>query len=318
MGRKVVTHSGDNKHLLPDFSPRKQDLSVVYRFAAIWLVMCSYFWLGVLPAIAEDSSQKNSTYYYGVFPYVPVASIEEIHAPIAKRFSKILDHPVIVESRPTFELFRDAVEGQRYDIIYIQPFGYIRSAAPSGYIPLARFVSSGDKEFTGTIKALFVTLSKSSLDRLDQLEHKVVAMPSAEAAVSVLGVAYLKEHGLVDGHNIEIKYHKNHFSCLQQLIIQKASACVSALPAVKLFESDKNLTLKIFATSQAIPSSLIAVHRRIPRSKRLQLQKEILSWKTTIHGREILKRGKWLGYIRADDKDYDTVRNIWKEVRENE
>jgi ABC-type phosphate/phosphonate transport system substrate-binding protein len=267
------------------------------------------------PSFAVGVSESKSPYIYGVFPYLPVNSIEEIHAPIAKRFSEILGRPVKAESRPTFKLFRDAVENKRYDIIYIQPFGYIRSAAPNGYVPIARFVSAGDTEFKGTIRAQFVTLSNAPIDRISQLENSVVAMPSAEAAVSVLGVEYLKQHGLFDGKNIEINYHENHFSCLQQLIIHKASACVSALPAIQVFEADKKVPLKIFATTQAIPSSLIAVQQRVPDSQRLRLQQDIIGWQNTPQGEALLRRAQLLGFIPTTDRDYDIVRDIWKDVR---
>ena len=294
----------------------------VYASAVNWsvslLVVFVVLSLWVTPSFATGAPQDQTPYYYGVFPYLPVNRIEEIHAPIAKRFAEILGHPVKAESRPTFELFRDAVENQRYDIIFIQPFGYIRSAAPNGYIPIARFVPTDDKAFKGIIKAQFVTLSNTPINDINQLEHHIIAMPSAEAAVSLLGVEYLKQHGLVDGKNITIQYHENHFSSLQQLIIHKASACVSALPPVKLFEANKKVSLKIIDTSQAIPSSLIAVHPRIPESQRRRLQEDIINWRNTPQGQAILRRAKLLGFIPTTDRDYDTVRDIWQDVRGNE
>jgi ABC-type phosphate/phosphonate transport system substrate-binding protein len=289
----------------------------VSSWITLW-AMFGFFTPWSTPSFATDVSGDKLSYYYGVFPYVPVDNLEEIHAPIAKRFAEILGHPVKAESRPTFDLFRNAVENQRYDIIYIQPFGYIRSAAPHGYIPIARFVSSGDSKFKGTIRAQFVTLSNSSIDQMSQLKHGVIAMPHADAAVSLLGVAYLKQYGLVDGINVKIKYQENHFSCLQQLIIHKASACVSALPAIRLFEADKKVSLKIFANSMSIPSSVIAVQQRIPAAQRLRLQQDIIGWHKTPQGKVLLHRAHLLGFIPTTDEDYDIVRHIWNDVRGSE
>ena len=258
------------------------------------------------------------SYFYGVFPYLPVNKLEEVHGPIAKRFARLLGYPVKLGSRPNYELFRNSVAEQAYDIIFIQPFGYIRAAAANGYIPVARFISPGDTSFKGTISSQFVTLADSDINHIDQLRHHIVAMPSADAAVSLLGIAYLKEHGLIDGENLEIRFLDNHFSCLQQLVIHKASACASALPAIRLFETSKDVKLNIIAISHEIPSSLIAVHRRVPESQRRLLQDEIIHWHKTGEGKAILARARLLGFIETSDKDYDAVREIWRKLRENE
>jgi len=155
-------------------------------------------------------------------------------------------------------------------------------------------------------------------DRITQLENGVIAMPPADAAVSLLGIEYLKQYGLYDGVNIQIRYHENHFSCLQQLIIHKARACVSALPAIRLFEADKKVSLNIFANSQEIPSSLIAVQKRVPVSQRLRLQQDIIGWSNTSEGKKLLRRAHLLGFIPTTDKDYDIVRHIWLDVQGSE
>jgi phosphonate transport system substrate-binding protein len=257
-------------------------------------------------AIAGDDSLT-----FGVFPYLPTARMEQIFAPIAARFGELTGRPIVLRSRPDYGRFREQVKQQAYDILFIQPFDYIRVGAPNGYIPLARWVATDDSDDRGDLSAIMVARPDTGIESLQDVQNRAVAVPNLDAAVSLLG-RYVLRNQRVNAH---IRSAGNHLACLQQVQVKRAAACITAWPPVKLFEQKNGVKFKLVYQTRAIPSSLFAVHRRVPAEQRKLLQKELLSWrKGDPASAAYLSEGAWTRLYPATDKDYDIVRDIWTQV----
>ena len=257
-------------------------------------------------AIAGDDSLT-----FGVFPYLPTARMEQIFAPIAARFGELTGRPIVLRSRPDYGRFREQVKQQAYDILFIQPFDYIRVGAPNGYIPLARWVATDDSDDRGDLSAIMVARPDTGIESLQDVQNRAVAVPNLDAAVSLLG-RYVLRNQRVNAH---IRSAGNHLACLQQVQVKRAAACITAWPPVKLFERKNGVKFKLVYQTRTIPSSLFAVHRRVPAEQRKLLQKELLSWrKGDPASAAYLSEGAWTRLYPATDKDYDIVRDIWTQV----
>jgi phosphonate transport system substrate-binding protein len=257
-------------------------------------------------AIAGDDSLT-----FGVFPYLPTARMEQIFAPIAARFGELTGRPIVLRSRPDYGRFREQVKQQAYDILFIQPFDYIRVGAPNGYIPLARWVATDDSDDRGDLSAIVVARPDTGIEKLQDLQNRTVAVPNLDAAVALLGRYALRNQGV----NANIHAVGNHLACLQQVQVKRAAACITAWPPVKLFEQKNGVKFKLVFKTRVIPSSLFAVHRRIPAEQRKLLRKELLSWRKDDPATAVyLSAGAWTRLYPATDKDYDVVRRIWTQV----
>jgi phosphonate transport system substrate-binding protein len=265
------------------------------------------------PLAASES--QDSSLLFGVFPYLPPGKMEQIFAPIAARFSELTGRRIVLRSRPDYARFREQLKQQTYDIVFIQPFDYVRAAAPNGYIPLARWVSSEEVDDRGDLRAVVVARPDSGIETLSDLRGRTVAVPNLEAAVCLLG-----RYALMNKH-IDANIHAagNHLACLQQVQVKRAAACITAWPPVKLFEHKNKVKLKLLYQSEAIPSSLFAVHERVPPGERRLLEQELLSWRNTDPASvPYLSRGAWTRLHPATDKDYDGVRKIWEQIGQSD
>jgi phosphonate transport system substrate-binding protein len=237
--------------------------------------------------------------------------MEQIFAPIAARFGELTGRPIVLRSRPDYGRFREQVKQQAYDILFIQPFDYIRVGAPNGYIPLARWVATDDSDDRGDLSAIMVARPDTGIESLQDVQNRAVAVPNLDAAVSLLG-RYVLRNQRVNAH---IRSAGNHLACLQQVQVKRAAACITAWPPVKLFEQKNGVKFKLVYQTRTIPSSLFAVHRRVPAEQRKLLQKELLSWrKGDPASAAYLSEGAWTRLYPATDKDYDIVRDIWTQV----
>ncbi len=287
--------------------PGTSSMSPLFRRVAACLLLVS-------GGSAYPERSADTPFILGVFPYLPASKLEQVYAPVAARFSEVLGEKVVLRSRPDFDRFREQVRQQAYDIILIQPFDYVRAAAPSGYIPVARWVASKDPADDGQLRAIFVVRADSGISGLQDLAGKTIATPHPDAAVSLLGRSVLTETKL--DKKVRFSAVGNHTSCLQRLVVRKAAACVTAYPPLKNYRKRTGQLLTVIHESRSVPSSVYAVNESMPPRQRRLLAEEILSWNAESEKHRVyLHLGAWERLHAATDADYEPVRQIWNQLR---
>ena len=208
--------------------------------------------------------------------------------------------------------FRERIKQQRYDLIFIQPFDYIRFAAGADYIPLASWTFKGTRDHPGKLNAVFVVRGDSPIQSLDELQGKKIVSPPQESAVAILGELELRKQ--FPKQAVTIGYRPNHLSCLQQVASRHADVCICAAPPLAIFRKKHSVPLRVIHTTRWLPSSLFAVNKRIPETQRKKLRKELLSRKIDhTNDRQYLLNGVWSSLCPVSDTDYDPVRRLWQD-----
>ena len=260
------------------------------------LLLLSVFLMGAsLYVRAEDNG-----YQFGVFPHLAAGQIETMFGPMAIEFSKALDRPVNLKTKPSFEAFMGELDKQAYDIAFVQPFDYVWAHDKHGYIPLAR---RGEP-----LAGLIVVKTDSPLHSLHELKGKKVGLPPEVAAVSHLTKMALLQAKLDPDTDTTLQYYKAHDSCLQQLLIGEVDACGTAAFPLRFFENKRNMKFRVLAETQAISHSLFIVHPRVSKKEREVLRKTILSWAQTDSGKELLAKGELKPFVTVTDAEYNVVR----------
>lgn len=272
---------------------------------------------GLLPALlavfmVTTAAADEPGLSYGVFPYLPTERLEQVHAPIAARLGEVTGHHVHLRSRPDADRFREQVSQQTYDIIFVQPFDYVRAAADNGYQPLVCWSVADSPDASCELRAIVVTRRDSDVRQLDQLRGLRLGVPHPEAAVALLIRHALAEQGLAD--SVMLVPTGNHHNCMKQVVIRKVDACATAGPPAALFEQENGLQLRTLYTSDPIPSTMIAVHDRVSPAVRDAIRTELLSWqRSDTEQSALLHKGSWGSLRPVTDADYDPVRRIWQE-----
>jgi len=269
-----------------------------WRLLAGWLLTASF-------PLCADNKQPL---LFGVFPYLPPARLEQAYAPVAADLSEATGRQVQLRTRPTFLQFRKELENETYDLIFIQPFAYVETAAPHGYRSIARPARP--------LTALFVTHTDSPIKTIEDLRNETVAAPPIKAAVSLLGQQTLLDHQLIPGKSVHLTYQNSHAACLRQVLIHKAVACITADSPLALFQAQSAVNFRIVANSRPVPGTAYAVHTRVPKQIRDTLQKRITHWASTTRGQSLLDSVKMPGFVSSVDEDYDPVRTILKQPQE--
>jgi phosphonate transport system substrate-binding protein len=259
-------------------------------------------------AIADNTGDATKPLLFGIFPYLPATRIEKIFSPFAKDLGETLQKSVYLRTQNTFDHFRSAVIMGKYDIVYIQPFDYVRAAAENNYVPLVRR--------SKPLKAILVTRKGNEIKTLQQLSGKTISMPPADAAVSLLGTIELQLAGMKKGKDIYINYEKNHIACMKKVLTKKTVACMTARAPFEYFNNQSgNQLIKVFET-RGISPSLIAIHKRISVVEAEKIRLFFLGLEHTDSGKIRLESIKMKHFIETNDKQYDMVRKIWTELNQ--
>lgn len=273
----------------------------------LWSVVAVLLCCGSIPVshAAAMGSAQLPEFVFGVFPYLPPRDLEQVFAPVAADFSRVLGRPVRFSSSSTYEIFAKKIDEEAFDIAFMQPFDFVRAADQHGYLPLATRSEA--------LKALLVTAPDSPVTRLEDLRGKRISLPPQESAVSLLVRAHLKKNGLVAGKDVTLVYHRSHVSCMQQVLINASAACGSALPALRYFKTRMKVEMRIIAETESIPHTLFTAHSRVPAGDRTRVLDVILNWSKTPEGKLILERGKMLPFMPIKNEAYDVVRKFPRE-----
>jgi len=263
-------------------------------------------------SLAFCSIQANAAekpYEFGVFPNLPLARVYDLHAPMASDFEAKLGRPVRLSSKAAYSAFGDDLRNQTYDIALVQPFDYVDAHDKHGYLPLAR---RGE-----ALEAVIVVRQDSPLASIKDLKGRIVSNPPASAAVSHLTSMALRAAGIDPETGIKRYYAKNHFACLQSVVIGAADACGTAEQALRTIETQSQLPtrLRIVHKTPSIPHALFVAHKRVPQKDRNVLLQTILEWPNTETGRKILDAGHFVPFVAAKDSDYEVVRRYIRDKK---
>ena len=128
----------------------------------------------------------------------------------------------------------------------------------------------------------------------------------------------LLQHGIVPGKDVTLNAYNSADSCLQQVLIGDADACISPPSAPAIFEKSMNVKLRSILKSSSIPNMALVVHPRVTEAERKSLRKTLMSWSHTDKGRQLLRSIQTKQFVPIIDSEYDAVRDFVKEIKAKE
>jgi len=256
-----------------------------------------------VPAVAfAQTPPARDVYHFGVFPYLSPRNLLDRYAPVVASFNSHLDVPVVLMTSLSFTGFARSMDAGAFDIALIQPFDYAHVVKGLGYVPLAQFARP--------LTAQLVVRGDSRFRALQDLRGTTLALPPPHAAVTLLALAALRKHGLPPEQAVNVRYFRNHDSCLQDMWIGDASACASTDAPIEGFEKRMKAELRIVFQTDSIPSILFVASPRVPPARREALRRLILGWNRSLEGRKILMHLNFPGFVQVDRKQYAALSKL--------
>lgn len=256
--------------------------------------------LGAAAALANPSAELR----FSVAPYLSPARMEELYTPMAAQFSKDVGLPVSFRTSSTFDRYFEQLVSGSMDFTLLHAFFYVEAVDRHGYVPLARM-----KE---PFKGLLVVLDQSPVRNLADLKGKTIATPPEYLPTVHLVRRIMRDNRLRPDEDFVLRSFRSVESCLQQVVIGEAQACICPPFAIPGAQARFNVKFRTVVESPGIPNLTFVAHPRVPAAQRRQIQAAILGWSSTEAGRQLQGSIGTGGFVEVQDAEFNDVRRLMR------
>jgi phosphonate transport system substrate-binding protein len=163
------------------------------------------------------------------------------------------------------------------------------------------------------IRGVIAVPEDSPLRSLADLQGRRVAYPSVEAFV-----AYAVPKVALDaaGVRAEAVFAGNQEGALAQLRAQRVDAAAVNSRFLLQYAEREGLRHRILFQSEPFAELPVIVHPRVPREQAEALRRALVGMKHDPKAAQLLSKLKFPGFEPAEDRDYDNVRRIYRQIGE--
>ncbi len=281
---------------------------VVYqRFFALILV-CSELLFCRLAFSAEDPLVM------GIFPRRNAATTITLFKPMAAYLSKQLGREVTLVTARNFASFWKGIVDKKYDIAHYNQYHYIKSHDEFGYEVILKNEEFGES----LIASALVVRNDSGINTLQDLKGKKILFGGGPKAMQsyIITTLMLRRAGLMKGDYQEL-FAKNPPNACIGVYHQHADAAgagnlVVNFPAVKnKINVDEISFLELSKKMEQLPW---AVKGNMDPALKIKIQSVLSTLTSSEEGRSVLKQAKLTNLLKVEDAQYNTHREIIKEL----
>ena len=173
-----------------------------------------------------------------------------------------------------------------------------------GYRVIARW--GGDP-----IRTIVAVAVDGPISELGQLNGKKVAFPSRDAFVGyAVPIVALKKAGV----RVEEVFAGNQEGAMAQLKSRRVDAAAVNSRFLVQYSEREGVRFRPIFTSEPYPELAVVAHPRLPAAVVDKVRRALLAMKTDPLAQPILEQAKSPGFEPATDRDYESVRRIYKLV----
>lgn len=238
-----------------------------------------------------------------------------------KKMSEYLGIPVEIVIASDYTAVIETMRNKKLEVAYFGPFSYIIAAERSGAEAIAVMAKEGKTE-NAFYSSVFITYPGSGIKSLADVKGRKKAFvdPASTSGNLVPRSMYVRafntEPDKLDSFFSSVQFSGSHNNSL----LAVANRSVDAASVTRLTFEDglakgivKPGEVEIFAESDPIPASPVAVRGDLPADLKAKIKTFFLEWNDSEYF-TLRKRVGWR-YIPIADSNYDAIRNIAKSMK---
>jgi len=160
----------------------------------------------------------------GVFPYLNTTTVVSIYQPVREYLEEQLARPVKLYTAVDFQTFVKNTRNGDYDIAVTPPHFARLAQLESGYTPLVRYTSGRT--------SLVVVAAQNPLRDIGELKGGVVAVSEQIFLTTLVGIEWLKQHGLAPGVDFTLLDKRSHYDAVVSVVQGNSSAALTSSVAL--------------------------------------------------------------------------------------
>ncbi len=235
-----------------------------------------------LTALWPPAAMAKERLTFAVVPYLPARRLLELYAPLVEVFTTVLGRPVDFASAPGYPQHIERLRAGAYDIVADSLFIARIAQRELGHVPIARTAAQ--------LEPLLVVRQDDPIQQMRALAGKRLAVTERSAALSVIGLRYLRDAGLIPDRDIEIVVTGTHANSLARLASGEVAAAIVSVTTLKQVPPDLAAKARVLVK---LPSGLSAVIYHVaPRlaAEAPRLEQALIDFATSETGRSFLDK----------------------------
>jgi phosphonate transport system substrate-binding protein len=257
----------------------------------------------ILALAASLSHAQEARLPFGVLNQQSPALTAERWNPILQHVSSVSGVPLQLKMGATVQE-TDAMMGRgEFDFMFTN-HNFQSEFAPVGYRVIARWAG-------GPIHCVIAVAADSPIRDLKELDGRRVAFPSPDAFVAyAVPVVALKRAGV----RVVETFAGNQDGALAQLKARRVEAVAVNSRFLAQYAERENVRFREIFVSEGYPDLAVIVHPRVPAAVVEKVRQALVGMKSDPSAAPILARAKSEGFKPATDKDYESVRRIYRQI----
>jgi phosphonate transport system substrate-binding protein len=287
---------------------------------------------GVVSGCGKKEEQKPATFVPKELrvQFVPSQAAETLEAkakPLEKLLGDKLGIPVKISVSTNYNTIIEAMSSKQVDVGFLPPTAYILAkdrGAASVILQSQRFGvkedGSNTDQFVDNYKSMIVVKKDSTINTLADLKGKKIAWQDVTSTAGyIYPAAEMKKAGIdpeKDIQGVTVKGHDKGVLAVLNGDVDAAAVFEDARNNVKKDFPNVFTDTKVIYRTQGIPNDTISVRADMDQAWKDKIAEAFIAIGKDPEGLKIIKDiYTHVGYIKSEDKNFETVRKYQKDVQ---
>lgn len=259
------------------------------------------FLLGLLLfcLIGQARAQQPGSLRLGIMPFNTPLALMRVHQPLREHLQARLRIPVEIQTSPDFRRYVDDVLAGRFDLVILAPHFAVLAFEDAGYQPIVHY--------RNTLEPLLVVRRDSDIRRPADLRGRKVAVASALALVSIVGLQRLAQEGAAYPRSVGVEERGNHGSAIAAVAVGEADAALTVVTTLRQMPEDVQARLRTIDLGISLPHLVTMAHPRLSEARVRKIRAALESFQETAAGRRFFAETAYGGYDDFDSKDVERL-----------
>lgn len=204
---------------------------------------------------------------FGVVPYLTARRLATLYEPVRAFFEHDQSRPVQFMTAPDYSVHLERLRKREYDLV-ADSLPVARLAQRElGYLPIARTQVP--------LLPILIAATDSTLRTPEALRGRSVAVSDRFAALTLVGLRFLRDRGLQPGKEVAVRVAGSHVNAIQRVLAGEADAAIVSRTALKQIEPalvtrvkvvcdlPQALSAVVYTVSPALADKAAALSRRL-------------------------------------------------------
>lgn len=286
--------------------------------ARAWVVLLAYSGLAAAQPISGGTgSGTPEALLWLLTPHSQASVLRERHEPLRRHLEQALGVPIRMEVAPSYEVMTELLVDGRAALAELSPYAYVRAQTEGVKVyPLANAIAEGAPTGAGYV----VVRSDSKIRDLEDLRGGSFAFVDP---ASTTGFLYpmkllLDRRHIPESFLARTEFLGNHEAALLAVHQGRFDAAATHQGAMQSLERRRGVSpraFRIIAKTPRSPRDLLCATDRLSPQQREHVRALLLGLSVrTAEGRRVLGPLGFNGFIPADERLYDRVREAARQV----